>query len=129
MEKIVIGNENEFNIIPDGIRTNESKKRRTFSIISDMTYSEIETIFSDRSNLSVIQLCSASGDQLKSYYDCVSMKSLSKIKDAEIDTESEVDTTTVTDVYVVEVSTDTVEKDVQILKDTVDTLVLESLGV
>lgn len=77
MEKIKLINGKIFDLIPMGINTNILTKERTFSFISNLDTEEVEKEFGE-SNVSKIYYLSSSGDVLKQYNDCVSMKKISK---------------------------------------------------
>lgn len=77
MEKIKLNDSQIFEIIPMGINTNIFEKTRKFSFISDLNYTEIETAFQLK-NISKIEYYSVGDELLKTYTDCVSLKSLTK---------------------------------------------------
>lgn len=96
MEKIKIGT-NLFDIPPMGII--ENSKRRSFVILSDLPYADIETAFADVSH---IEYCSESGELLVSYMDGISTKTIAK--DLETGT------------YTVEIGIDAVEAELKQLR-------------
>ena len=72
MEKIKV-NSQTFNLVPNGISS--INKQRSFTITSSLTYTEIESAFSD---VSRIEYLSEIDEVLNTYLDGVSLKSLSK---------------------------------------------------
>ena len=82
MEKIKLNNKQTFDIIPMGIGTNKYEKKRFFSFIADLGYSDIENAF-NKANISKIDYYSSVGELLKTYTDCISLKVLSKELDKE----------------------------------------------
>lgn len=109
MEKIILSNLQEFNLIPMGISEDTEKKRRSFKFTSVLTYEQIKTIFSDSANLTSIDHALAD-DSKVSYMDCVGIKGLS------LDFGVQIDVLTVADVYTVTLSTSIVEKELEIAK-------------
>lgn len=93
MEKIRL-NEQIFNLAPMGIKTTE--KKRSFTFTSELSFSEIETAFTNVSN---IQYLSDIDEILAIYSDGVSVKSISK------DVENRT--------YTVEISVDAVERKIE----------------
>jgi hypothetical protein len=75
MEKIKLTNGQEFFIVPMGITSAE--KRRSFIILSDLQFTEIETAFSD-SNITSIQYLSETGEILATYNDCITLKTMAR---------------------------------------------------
>ena len=102
MEKIKIGT-NIFDIPPMGII--ENTKRRSFVILSDLPYADIETAFIDVSN---IQYFSEAGEQLATYMDGISVKTITK--DLEAGT------------YTIETGIDAVEAELKQLREQVAAL-------
>jgi len=84
MEKIKLNNGQIFNIIPMGINTNEYGKSRKFSFTSDLGYGEIEIAFS-MENIRKIEYLSTADEILKTYIDSISLKSLSKEFDKQVE--------------------------------------------
>ncbi len=72
MEKISIGGR-MFDLAPNGIVTTD--KKRSFTFISDLPSEDIEAICSD---LPRIDYLSESGEILKTYYDCIDLKAISR---------------------------------------------------
>jgi len=108
MEKIILNNKQEFEIIPMGISEDTAKKRRSFKFISILYYEEIKTIFSNSENLSSIDYVLADGTRT-TFADCVSYKGLGFTPDYQIDD------ITVSDIYSVTISTDILEQGMKIL--------------
>lgn len=77
MERIKLNNERILELIPMGINSNNFNKTRSFSFVTDLNYEEIEVIFS-ASNISNIEYLSIADELLKTYKDCISLKSLTK---------------------------------------------------
>ncbi|MDF2907138.1 MAG: hypothetical protein K0R34_2459 [Herbinix sp.] len=96
METIKINNQT-FELIPMGIA--QSEKRRTFTIVSGLPFTDIETAFSD---VSSIQHYSESGELLVSYMDGISVKTISK--DLEAGT------------YIIDIGIDAVEAELKQLR-------------
>lgn len=136
MEKIRLKNGQVFDIIPMSINTNNNTKSRLFKIISALSSNEIKEIFT-KDNIAIIEYILEDGTINKTYYDCVSLKGTS------VEYDAQVDENITADVYTVELSIDAIERMIlslkseiaelkqenQILKDTVDVLVLSSLEV
>ena len=99
MEKIKLKNEEVFEIVPMGIETDLYNKTRTFSFISELGYAEIETAFTTQ-NLSKIEYLSSTDELLKTYIDCVVLKSLTK------EFGKEVEDGVIADVYSVDLELD-----------------------
>lgn len=78
MEKIKLNNRDEFELIPMGIDTNDYEKKRIFSFISELGYNDIETDFASNENIGKIEYYSASDELLKTYDDCITLKSIRK---------------------------------------------------
>lgn len=95
MEKIKLKNEEVFEIVPMGIETDLYNKTRTFSFISELGYAEIETAFTTQS-LSKIEYLSSTDELLKTYMDCIILKSLTKEFDKQVEDD------VIADVYSVE---------------------------
>lgn len=85
MEKIKLVNGQIFEIIPVGIVTKDYEKIRMFSFISTLGYGEIENAFSNVSNIQTIEYYSATDEILKTYTDCISLKSITKEFNREIE--------------------------------------------
>jgi len=112
MERIVLKNGQEFEIIPMGINTNEFMKRRTFKFISNLPYDEVKNIFMTNSNLEEIDYVLADGSR-HTYTDCAKLKQLSQQYSVRVGEENQ------RDVYVAVISTDTLERDLQKVKENV----------
>jgi hypothetical protein len=108
MEKIKLTNNTILDIIPMGINTNTFVKRRTFNISSSLTYLEIETLLTNKDNITSIQYLSENEEVLATYSDCASLKIISK--DIE------------TGVYTAEFSTDAVERELATMRAEVEAL-------
>jgi hypothetical protein len=93
MEKIKV-NGQEFDLVPMGISS--SDKRRSFTLSTTVSPSEIEAAFTD---VGSIQYLSEDGKVLRTYLDCVSLKGYTHDIGGET--------------YTVELSTDAVEKRLQ----------------
>ena len=110
MEKIKLKNGQEFELIPMGISTDNIMKRREFAIMSELPFEEIKAIFSNIDNISEIHYTK---DNLtsKTYADCVGFKSI------KLDTDYKIDENTITDIYIVELSIDAMEKELNELNE------------
>lgn len=75
-DKIKLRNGLIFELVPDGIKPYD--KTRKITITSDLTYAEIESCFANTDNISTIQYLSEADEVLKTYADCVSLKTLYK---------------------------------------------------
>ena len=115
MEKIKLSNNQEFELIPMGISTDDTNKRRYFKFTSSLTYAEILTLFSESANLASVSYILADVTVGATYADCVALKSLSYIINYKVD-----DLTTA-NIYVAEISTDTAEKVLQEIKSLIET--------
>jgi hypothetical protein len=109
-EKIRLKNGQEFELVPMGIDTRDTEKRRYFKIISILTYAELLTILSNSVNLESIDYILEDGTTSKTFLDCVSLKGL-EFKIGYI-----IDDTTTKDIFIIEVSTDAVEKTLQVIQ-------------
>ena len=80
METIKLANDFVLEIIPMGITTVREGdfKGRAFSFVSDLSYQEIETEFNNKQSISSIRYFSGAGHLLKTYTDCIALKSLTK---------------------------------------------------
>ena len=107
MEKIRLKNGTEFDLIPMGI--SERNSLRCFKFISDLPCEEILTEFEAESSLGTIEHILADGTVGATYADCVEYKSLTFIPSVQIDDN------TVSDIYVVTISTDATGKELQAL--------------
>lgn len=95
MEKIKLKDDTVLEIIPMGIETNNYNKIRKFSFKSELGYGEIERLFNIE-NISSVHYLSVADEVLKTYNDCIGLKSLSKVFN------SEIEDGIVSDIYVVE---------------------------
>lgn len=121
MEKIRLANNTELELIPNGLHTDDYGKRRTFTFISEKSYSEVEAELLNGTNLATVTYLDEAGEPIKTYADCVKLKILAKEKDRQITDDL------IADVFIAEISVDETEKELQMLKDTVDILVLAGL--
>lgn len=78
MEKLLLKNGHEFDVVPLGIVSNEMTKRRRITIKTDMDYNEVLAILSNKDNISEIKYSLKNGTVIAVYQDCVSLKSLTK---------------------------------------------------
>ena len=106
MEKIRLKDGTEFDLIPMGIDNKE--KFRIIKFTSELTHAEILAKFSDI-NIEEINYILADNSIGDTYEDCVTLKSLTFIPNVQVDDD------TVSDVYVVVLSTDAVERGMQTL--------------
>lgn len=105
MEKIRLSNGTEFMLVPMGIEKRD--KLRYFKFISDSNYYDILAEFSNSDNLLIVEHVLADGTTGTTYSDCVAYKSLTFVPNVQIDDN------TVLDVYMVVISTDPVERQMQ----------------
>lgn len=113
-EKIRLKDNTEFDIIPMGIDNKE--KFRIIKFTSELTHAEILAKFSDM-NIEEINYILADNSIGVTYEDCVTLKSLIFIPNVQVDDN------TVSDIYVVVLSTDAVERGMQTLNTEVDNIV------
>ena len=106
MEKIRLKDGAEFDLIPMGIDNKE--KFRIIKFTSELTHAEILAKFSDI-NIEEINYILADNSIGATYEDCVTLKSLTFIPNVRVDDN------TVSDIYVVALSTDAVERTLQTL--------------
>ncbi len=106
MEKIRLLNDLELNLEAMGIV--ETEKSRSFTFASEMTYTEIEALFTNVDNISSIKYISEAGETLTTYVDGVALKKLSKDYEAET--------------YTVVLSTDAVEAQIKTLISQIEVL-------
>ncbi len=104
MEKIRLKNGTEFNLIPMGIDTKNNL--RIFSITSSLIQEEILASCTIE-NISQIKHILADNTIGATYEDCVVLKSITFVPDAVIDDN------TVSDIYIVILSTDAIERGIQ----------------
>ena len=104
MEKIRLKNGQEYNLSPNGIRTEGNKRK--FTVYSD---TDPESAFS--SSIDRIEYLGADGEVLKTYLDCVKVTAISR--DIENGT------------YMVEVSVDAVERKIDNLQAYTDNAICE----
>ena len=114
MEKIRLVDNTEFDIIPMGIDNKE--KFRIIKFTSELTHAEILAKLSDI-NIEEINYILADNSIGATYEDCVTLKSLTFIPNVQVDDN------TVSDIYVVVLSTDAVERGMQTLNTEVDNIV------
>jgi hypothetical protein len=114
IERIRLSNGTEFTLIPMGIE--ERDRLRYFKFTSDLNYYDILAEFENSDNLAVIEHILADGSVGATYNDCVSFKTLTYAPDVEIGDK------TVTDIYIVCVGTDAVERTLQALNTNIDDL-------
>ena len=105
MEKIRLKDGTEFNLIPMGIDTKNNL--RIFKITSELLHDEILAKFVNIVNLERVEHILVDDSIGTSYEDCTVFKSLTFIPNVQIDDN------TVGDIYVVIVSTDAVERELQ----------------
>lgn len=113
MEKIKLKNGQEFELVPMGIVNDDMNKRRKFKIVSELPYEEIKAIFNDADNIAVIDYA-VDTTVSKTYADCVILKSL------KFEVGYRIDENITTDIYVAELSTDAVEKELEVLKQALE---------
>lgn len=77
MEKIILRNNQEFNVPPLGIIGNDLTKRRKITFVSDMDYNDVLALLSNKDNISQITYVIETGAVIATYTDCVALKSLS----------------------------------------------------
>lgn len=122
MEKIRLKDGTEFDLIPMPIEDKENL--RIIKFTSELTHAEILAKFSDI-NIEEINYILADNSIGATYEDCVTLKSLTFIPNVQIDDN------TVSDIYVVVLSTDAVERGMQTLRekmvDIVNTVVMMSM--
>lgn len=104
VEKIRLNNGQEFELIPMGIVDNIVTKRRKFTFKSDLDYGDVEAQFAD-DNVAKIEHLNSEGEIMRTYLDCVSLKSLSRDIDA--------------GTYTVELSVDEVERKISDLENNI----------
>jgi len=114
IERIRLSNGTEFILIPMGIE--ERDRLRYFKFTSDLNYYDILAEFENPDNLAVIEHVLADGTVGTTYNDCVSFKTLTFAPKVQIDDK------TVTDIYIVCVGTDAVERTLQALNTNIDDL-------
>ena len=124
MEKIRLKDGTEFDLIPMGIDNRE--KFRIIKFTSELTHAEILAKFSDI-NIEEINYILADNSIGATYEDCVALKSLTFIPNVRVDDN------TVSDIYVVVISTDAVERALQTLNEElvniVDTIIMMSMPI
>ena len=125
MEKIRLKDGTEFELIPMGIDNKD--KLRIIKFISALPYEDILAKFTDVINLEYMEYILADGSIGTTYEDCVTFKSLTFIPNVQVDDN------TVSDIYVVAISTDAVERDMQSinkeLTNIVDTIIMMSMPI
>ena len=104
MEKIRLKDGTEFDLIPMGIDNRGSL--RIIKFISELPHDEILARFSD-ANIEKIDYILADNSIGATYEDCVTLKSLTFVPNVQIDDN------TVSDIYVVVLSTDAAERGIQ----------------
>lgn len=114
MEKIRLSNGAEFMLVPMGIETRD--KLRCFKFVSELNYYDILSNFSNTDNLLIVEHVLADGTVGTTYSDSVVYKSLTFAPGVAIDDN------TVSDVYMVAISTDPVEREIKNLKTDIDDL-------
>lgn len=121
-EKIRLKDGTELDLIPMGIDNRGSL--RIIKFVSELPHNEILAKFSD-DNTEKIDYILADDSIGATYEDCVALKSLTFISNVQVDDN------TVSDIYVVVLSTDAVERGIQTLKeqvvDIVNTVVMMSM--
>jgi hypothetical protein len=121
-EKIRLKDGMEFDLIPMGIVNKD--KVRIFKFITELPYEDILLKFTD-TNIEEIKYILADNSIGATYEDCVTFKSLTFVPNVQIDDN------TVSDIYIVVLSTDAVERGMQTLKeqmvDIVNTVVMMSM--
>lgn len=115
-EKIKLKNGQEFDLIPNGIVTDEAKQRRYFKFTSELAYTDILAALSNTANLMQVDYIAEDGTTARTYADCTALKSLNYVLEYQID-----DNTTA-NIYVAEISTDPVERAMQGLNCQIDDL-------
>ena len=106
-EKIKLSNGQTFDLKPLGLIKNDVTKIRQFKFTSELPIGEVQTMFKDSANIVSIDHL-LSDDTLKSNFsDCVSYKSISQDDIG---------------VYVVELSTDAVEKQLKEMQEEITLL-------
>ena len=110
-EKIRLKDNTEFTLIPCGIETRD--KYRIFKFISELPFEELKAKFSG-TNIQHIDYILADNNVYATYEDCVAFKSLAYIPDFQIDDNN------VADIYVVVLSIDPIERQLQEQGDTID---------
>lgn len=111
MEKIILKNGQEFELVPNGINTNEYARKRTFIFKPTLAQTETLEMFSDFANTEKIDYILGDGTVGKTYLDCVSLKKLGFIPNYKLDEN------TTADVYSVELSIDPVERQLRETQD------------
>ena len=112
MEKIKLKNGQEFELVPMGINSNELYKKRTFKFVSELDYEEVKNLFLNRMNLEEVEHILADGSK-HTYLDCAKLKELSQRFSENIGNG------TTADIYIAEVSTDTLERDTEKTKENI----------
>jgi hypothetical protein len=101
MEKIRLSNGQEFDLRPLGINSNDIRKTRLFKFTSELPIGEIQAMFRNSENISSIDHLLSTGTLRGNFSDCVAYKSLSHDD---------------SNVYTVELSTDSIEREVMELR-------------
>lgn len=114
-EKIRLKDGTEFIITPMGIT--DKNKLRYFKVVSDLPHDDVLVKFSDDINIAKIEHVLADGTIGVTYQDCVAFKSLAFVPGAQIDDN------TVSDIYVVVLSTDALERGLKLLNNEIDNIV------
>mgnify|MGYP001602227096 CR=1 FL=1 len=109
MEKLILSNGQEFDLIIPGVTVNTANKKRSFKLTTELTYEEIKAIFSDSSNLVSIDHVLSNGAKLN-YVDCTEYKGLG------FEPSHDLDGVTIPDIYTIDVSTDKSESRIKVLE-------------
>ena len=108
MEKIRLKDGTEFDLIPMPVE--DKGKSRIIKFISELPHDEILAKFNDI-NIEEINYILADNSIGATYEDCVTLKSLTFVPNVQVDDN------TVSDIYVVVLSTDAVERGMQTLSN------------
>jgi hypothetical protein len=94
----------------------DKDKLRYYKFVSALSYDEIKAIFAESNNVSSIDYVLSDGSTYLTYADGVTYKCLSFMPDVKIDNN------TVSDVYIVAISTDPTGKAIQALNTEMDNI-------
>ena len=123
-EKIRLKDGTEFELIPMGIT--EKANLRIFKFMSELTHEDILDKFNEN-NIEKIDYILVDESIGITYEDCVALKSLTFVPNVQVDDN------TISDIYVVAISTDAVERDMQSinkeLTNIVDTIIMMSMPI
>lgn len=130
MGKIKLSNDQELNIVADGIQ--EAGDSLIITLTTEKTITEYDELFSDSNNTRKVTVLDSTGDPFLIHSGYTKLRSVEKLYDTTVDYKKDEDgnklQVTGTAIRVSLIRPDKTEQRIASLEDTVDTLTMEIMG-